>query len=187
MLHHQNKSCKNALQTSKSPSSLERVFRHYPSWGCMLSICLAKSKCCEASFVITNENRIPGSFFIAGNVGHPSSWSSRPEGGRRAPLNGAPDSPASNFDWAPNYQVAVPWAADKCLYSQTSVRLAWKIVFNFVRSTLFGVETAPRLELLSLLHALSKLLLLPGEFKAWFPLSLGLGWAVCTGSQLGGG
>lgn len=52
-------------------------------------------------------------------------------------VSGAPDSPASNFDWAPNYQIAVPWATDKCLYSETSVCFVWKIVFNFVCSKLF--------------------------------------------------
>lgn len=73
-------------------------------------------------------------------------------------VSGAPDSPASNFDWAPNYQIAVPWATDKCLYSETSVCFMWKIVFNFVCSKLFirflwTNTEGPWLKLLSVLPA----------------------------------
>lgn len=51
-------------------------------------------------------------------------------------VSAAPDSPASNFDWAPNYQIAVPWAADKCLCRKIKVCFIWKIVFNFVYTKL---------------------------------------------------
>lgn len=51
---------------------------------------------------------------------------------------------ASNLDRVPNYQIAVPWAADKCFCSQTRVCCMWKMVLHFVCSkhTLFYTNTA---------------------------------------------